>query len=260
MRKPFLAKAAAVLLSGALAAGTLSACERKQVVLDDAQIINFTAPEVGEEIVVLTIQDYGDVKIKLFPEETPSGVENFTTLVKNGFYDELIFHRVVKDFVIQGGDPKGNGTGGVDCWGNSGFAQTISNKLCHFTGAVAYATASDKLNNSQFYIVTGAEVTADQFTSLSQYYGKAFSNNVQDLYYTWGGQPYLDNDYEIFGQVFDGLDICLEIQNVNVDSNNKPKSQVVIEKAEVIEYDGSEISWLNWQGETQEVSASGEEG
>jgi len=260
MHRSLLLKAAAVLLCGALAAGTLSACERKQVELDNVQIINFTAPEIGEDIVVLTVKDYGDVKIRLFPEESPTGVENFTTLVKNGYYDELIFHRVVQDFVIQSGDPKGNGTGGDDCWGTGGFVQTISPKLCHVTGAVAYATATDKLNNSQFYIVTGSEVTEDQFSFLAQQYGKTFSSSVKDLYFTWGGQPYLDNDYEIFGQVFDGLEICLEIQNVSVDSNNKPKSQVVIEKAVVEPYDGSEISWLSWQGKTLENDTSGEEG
>ena len=260
MRKSFLLRSAAVLLCGALASGTLSACERKQVELDDVQVINFTAPQIGEEIVVLTIRDYGEVKIKLFPEETPTGVENFTTLVRNGYYDELIFHRVVQDFVIQTGDPKGNGTGGDDCWGTGGFVQTISNRLCHVTGAVAYATASDKLNNSQFYIVTGTEATPELFTDLSQKYGKNFAPNVKDLYYTWGGQPYLDNDYEIFGQVFDGLDICLELQNVSVDSNYKPKSQIVLEKAEGVPYDGSEIPWLNWEGKAPDTDTSGEKG
>lgn len=246
-----------IRLTGALCAAgllfALSGCKQKQVVLDNEQISNFTMPEIGEDIAVLTIKDYGEVKIRLFPEETQKGVENFEALVKQGFYDELIFHRIEKDFVIQGGDPKGNGSGFTDSFGGSGFEQTIASSLHHFTGAVAYATASDKLNGCQFYIVTGEPVNADYFSLLAEQTGgaKQFSPRVQQLYEQFGGQPFLDGDYEVFGQVFDGLDICLRLQNVPVDENSKPRTQVVIEKAEIVPYDGAVPHWLNAAGEEQ---------
>lgn len=259
MRKAFMLKTAVLLAACAVAACVLAGCERKKVVLDQISTANFTEPQIGDEIVVLTIRDYGDVTIRLFPEESPTGVENFKTLVERGYYDELIFHRVIKDFVIQGGDPKGDTTGGDDCWGNGGFVQTISPNLCHFTGAVAYVTASDKLNKSQFYIVTGAKVTEDDFALLKDKYGKTFSDPVKELYYKWGGQPYLDNDYEVFGQVIGGMDICLAIQNVETNSNDKPKSQVVIEKAVVTTYQGG-AQYVNWEGNAPEQTESGEKG
>ena len=143
MQKQDLRRATAALLCGVMLLCT--GCKQKQVTLEStdlsdqvaeqtvsaSDIVNFTLPRKGEEIVVMTIQDYGDVNIRLFPEESPKGVENFKKLVESGFYDELIFHRVVDGFVIQGGDPRGNGTGGVDAWGSStGFEQTISGHLC----------------------------------------------------------------------------------------------------------------------------------
>lgn len=267
MRKSFWGRTISVLLVSALAAGLMTACDRHEVSLDrdltdssgalpngslTQQLCkNFTAPAIDEEIVVLKIKDRGEVKIKLFPEETPNGVENFKTLVNNGYYDELIFHRVVDDFVVQGGDPTGTGYYGDDCWKKGGFAQTISGNLNHVTGAVAYAIGKDKLNKSQFYVVTGKGWTDDDFDLYTKY-GYTFNNKAMDLYKVWGGQPTLDGGYEIFGQVFDGLEVFLEIQKVEVDSNYKPKKQVVIEKAEVVKYDGSPVTWLNNKGVTPE--------
>lgn len=267
MRTQLFRNTAAALFCGALSILTLSACNQKQVSLEAAEtaqqavtadsVRNFTLPEKGEEIVVITIKDYGDVKIKLFPEETAKGTENFKELVKSGYYDELIFHRVIDGFMIQGGDPKGNGTGGTDAWGSdSGFAQTISNHLCHVSGAVAYAVGQDKMNKSQFYIVTGQELTSDYFTQLREQLGMTFSPSVQSLYQQTGGYPSLDGGYEIFGQVFDGLEHCLAVQKVAVDSSDKPKSAVSIEKAVVTEYDGTPPHWLNSAG--KEISVQTE--
>lgn len=265
MQKRFLIKAAAVAVLGITAAAVLTACKQKQVILDEVEsgdsdvktlgtdegILNYTLPEKGEEIAVLQIRDYGDVKIRLFPEETPKGVENFKKLVESGYYDELFFHRVVDNFVIQTGDPKGDGTGGKDAWNSEkGFEQTISSHLCHVTGALAYAVnETDRLNNSQFYIVTGEEVTADIFAQLRDYYGRTFTPSVESMYLNAGGQPFLDGGYEIFGQVFDGLQYCLEIQKTETDSNQKPKQAVVIEKAYLTPYDGEAPHWLNAAGE-----------
>ena len=256
MRKHRISRPICLLASCVLAAGCMIGCDQKTPQLEDEKILNFTAPAKDEEIVVLTIKDYGEVKIKLFPEECEKGVENFKKLVEKGFYDELIFHRVVNDFVIQGGDPKGNGTGGEDAWGGNGFAQTISPNLQHYTGAVAYAIGPDKLNKSQFYIVTGEAISDDYFKQMSATYGKTFSEQVQKMYKLMGGQPFLDNGYEVFGQVFDGLEHCLAIQEVEVNSNDKPKSPVVIEKAEIVKYDGAAVEWMDLNGNVVDPNAS----
>ena len=251
MRKQFIIKIAAVLCCGITAAGMLSACERKQVALDNEKILNFTEPEQGEEICLLTVKDYGTMKIRFFPEETSKGVENFKELVKKGFYDELIFHRVIDQFMIQGGDPKGDGTGGEDAWGSkNGFAQTLSTNLHHIPGALAYAIGSDKMNKSQFYIVTGTECDKTYMDKLAAK-GYNFSPFVRSIYAQFGGAPHLDGGYEVFGQVFDGLDVALEIETTPTDGNDKPKKSVVIEKAELVSYDGSGVHWLNWKGEEQ---------
>ena len=244
MRK--LIKVTALLAASATC--MLCGCEQKRVVLDNEQILNITPPEEGEEIAVFHIRDYGDVKIKLFPDECPKGVENFKELIKQGYYDELIFHRVSKDLVVQTGDPKGDGTGGEDCWKDGGFAQTIVEELHNFVGAVGYAVGPDYLNGSQFYIVTGEKMTEEYFDILETNFDKRFSAKVTDLYYQYGGQPYFDGGYEVFGQVFEGMDYCLEMQNVET-VGEKPKKSIVIEKAEIVPYDGSAPKWLNAAGE-----------
>ena len=263
MRTRLLSRAAAAFFCSAAAVISLTGCKQKQVVLESGAeqqtgtallgadgCVNYTMPEKGEEIVVMTIEGYGDVKIRLFPEESPKGVENFTTLVKNGYYDELIFHRVIDGFVIQGGDPRGDGTGGTDAWGSTtGFAQTFSSKLNHVTGAVSYAVGNDKMNKSQFFIVTGEQVQPEWFSQYSAMYGVSFTPAIQNLYESVGGTPHLDGVHEIFGQVFDGMEYVLDIQKVPTGANDKPKSAVRIEKAVVTEYDGAAPHWLNAVGE-----------
>lgn len=210
---------------------------------DDAKsIVNFTAPEEGEEVLVLTIKDYGDVKIKLFPEEAEKGVENIKGLANKSYYDGLIFHRVIKDFMIQGGDPNGTGTGGESFWGGK-FDGGTSEKLIHVAGAVAYANSgSTSTNGSQFYIVTGDKISDEDF----EYYaarGITFSEDVQEMYKEYGGAAWLDGGYTVFGQVYDGLDKVFEIQNTETDGSDKPLSDIVIEKISVEKYDGGDVKF-----------------
>lgn len=208
-------------------------CEKKYVKLEDVEILNFTAPVKNEEIAVISVKDYGDIKIKLFPEQCPKGVENFKRLItEKNYYDGVTFHRVISGFMIQSGDPTGTGNGGESIWGE-GFFQEINSGLRHFPGAVSYATADDKLNNSQFFIVTGQ--TGFDFYEMAQT-GKYFPDNVAELYNEIGGYPSLDENYEVFGQVIDGLDICFEIADVPTDENNRPADEIIIEKAEIIPF------------------------
>lgn len=221
------------LLCSVIAVFSFTACGRKYVTLDDVTVYNYILPEENEEIAVITVKDYGNIKIKLFPEQCPEGVENFRRLINEmQYYDGLKFHRVIKNFVIQTGDPQGNGTGGNSIWGE-GFEQEINSGLRHFNGAVSYATSTDKLNGSQFFIVTSD--TNNDFQSLSDA-GYYFPENVTGLYEKYGGYPTLDGEYEVFGQVFEGLDICYAIAEAETDENDMPLNDIVIEKAVITEY------------------------
>ncbi len=206
---------------------------------------NFTAPEIGEKIAVIKVKDYGEIKIKFFPEYAAKGVENFIGLAEMDYYDELIYHRVVEDFVIQGGDPKGNGEGGNSLWGTD-FAVDSAPNLYHFSGAVAYAHAQNGGNGSQFYIVCTNEGetylnTAIPLTEeiISQMTDNEYSDEVKALYTEKGGLPFLDGGYTVFGQVFEGMDVVYAISEVKVDaSTSMPAKQVVIESVEIVEYQG----------------------
>lgn len=207
-------------------------------------VANFTEPEIGDEIIKMNIKDYGEVKIRLFPEYLPEAVENFIELAKQGYYDGLTFHRVINDFMIQGGDPLGNGTGGECIWGDKFDGGTYFN-LVHVAGALAYANSgSTSTNGSQFYIVTGEECTDAYFDDMVAY-GYSYSDKVKDAYKSAGyGYPFLDGGYTVFGQVIDGLDVIFEVQKTETDSNDKPVNDVIIESMTVEEYDGSEIKWF----------------
>ncbi len=215
----------------------------ENTVVEDVEILNFTPPEIGEEIAVITVKDYGQIKIKLFPDQCPNGVENFKRLIsEKDYYSNVIFHRVIADFVIQAGDPNGNGTGGESIWGD-GFEREFDNGLRHFAGAVAYATNNvDHLNKSQFYIVCqndGSEFNDSYFDMVSQSYNTTFPENVREKYKEVGGTPFLDNNYEVFGQVFEGMDVVMAISQAKTDGNDKPYNDIVIESATIEEYDGS---------------------
>ncbi|MCD8188404.1 MAG: peptidylprolyl isomerase [Ruminococcus sp.] len=208
-----------------------------------SEVANFTTPEEGEQIIIMNIQDYGEVKIKLFPEYASEGVENFVELAKEGYYDGLTFHRVISDFMIQGGDPTGTGTGGESIWGGK-FDGGTDSHLIHAAGALAYANSGDtSTNGSQFYIVTGALYDADTVDQMGEYYGVEYSDEAKYVYAELGGTPWLDGYYTIFGQVYEGLDIIYEIQDVETDSNDKPVEDVIIESVTVGEYDGEELHW-----------------
>lgn len=213
------------------------------------EVANFTAPEKGDKIVTINIKEYGAVKIRLFPEYAEKGVENFLGLVENDYYNNVIFHRVISDFMIQGGDPMGTGMGGESMWGGK-FDGGTDPRLIHCAGAVAYANSgSTATNGSQFYIVTGTAYNDAGLDQITARYGKKFSDKAKEIYKTAGGAPWLDGGYTVFGQVIDGLDIVFKIQNVEVNYDKtvapeyKPLKDVVIESVEVSEYNGEELKW-----------------
>ena len=177
----------------------------------------------------------GDITIKLFPEEAPLAVENFLTHAKEGYYDGIIFHRVIDGFMIQGGDPEGNGTGGQSIWAGkddsidagNGFKNEISAFLYNIRGALAMANAGADTNGSQFFINQNPADASGQLSS-----GKTPGKIIEA--YKNGGNPSLDGGYTVFGQVIEGMDVVDKIASVETDSNDKPTTDVTINSIEIV--------------------------
>ncbi len=142
--------------------------------------------------------NHGAIEVELFDEDAPKTVENFRKLAGDGFYDGVIFHRVIKDFMIQGGDPTGTGTGGP---GYTFEDEINEHKVVR--GSLAMANAGPGTNGSQFFIVT-AEAC-----------------------------PWLDGKHTVFGRVTSGMDAVDAISQVDVDARDKPRDDVVLERVEL---------------------------
>ena len=223
-------------------------------------------PASGEEIAVLTTS-MGVIKLRLFPEAAPKTVENFKGLIKKGYYNGLTFHRVINDFMIQSGDPKGDGTGGESIWGKD-FEDEFNANLVNIRGAVSMANGGPNTNGSQFFINQKGNTEAinwddyqQAYNVYKQYpdafvqqYGTYFLNmdKVTDaykkLYNDNGGNPNLDGAYSIvarghtvFAQVIEGMDVVDKIAAVPVSENDqgeksKPTTAVTIKKADIEKY------------------------
>ncbi|MBC7503949.1 peptidylprolyl isomerase [Candidatus Gracilibacteria bacterium] len=153
---------------------------------------------------ILLSTTLGDITLELFPQGAPKAVENFVGLTEQGYYDGIIFHRVIRDFMIQGGDPTGTGSGGKSLW-NRAFEDEFSDTtLTHKKGVISMANAGRNTNGSQFFIVTAQDAS------------------------------FLDRKHTIFGHVISGMDIVEKIEASKTDRNDKPLEEVKIIKAIVI--------------------------
>ncbi|AEV67762.1 peptidylprolyl isomerase [Acetivibrio clariflavus] len=191
----------------------------------DAEIDQFAPPAKGETIAIMKTS-MGDIKIKFFPSVAPKAVENFITHAKNGYYDNVIFHRVINDFMIQGGDPTGTGMGGESIW-NEPFEDEFSEKLRNYRGALSMANRGPNTNGSQFFIVQAPSDTITQ-DWIDQMKSNKFPDDVVAKYKEVGGTPWLDNKHTVFGQVYEGMDIVDKIAAVEVGANDKPVKDVRI--------------------------------
>ncbi len=256
-----------IVLCCILSITLISGCAGKK-----KEIVDQTSkPNIGEEIAVLQTSK-GDIKIKFFESEAPKTVENFKGLARNGYYDGLTFHRVIENFMIQGGDPNGDGTGGESIWGGT-FEDEFSEKLFNITGSVSMANSGKDTNGSQFFINQGGPENFVGWDTLQnvwnsyykegyekyfykypeqfeQYYGSMFNFNkltpeIRSLYEQYGGNPTLDGAYStigkghtVFGQVFEGLDVVNDIAKVQTDeTTNKPLEDVIIYKVSIVNYE-----------------------
>ncbi len=176
----------------------------------------------------------GDMTFVLFEEIAPRAVENFTTHAKNGYYDGLIFHRVIKDFMIQGGDPVGNGTGGQSIWG-APFEDEFSVEAHNFYGALSMANSGPHTNGSQFFIVQAKTAPAQMLEQMESLTDKGYPRECIDGYREVGGTPWLDYHHTVFGQLVEGEDVLEDIAAVKTGANDKPLYDVVIETIEISE-------------------------
>jgi cyclophilin family peptidyl-prolyl cis-trans isomerase len=203
----------------------------------------------GEELAVIQTNK-GDITVRLFPEEAPKAVENFKTLAKQSFYDDIIFHRVINDFMIQTGDPTGTGMGGESMWGEP-FENEISYSLNHIRGALSMANAGPDTNGSQFFIVQNSQLDAITISQMEYIennfdepienpFGEPFlieefiSKEILQYYIANGGTPHLDGNHTVFGQVVYGMDVVDAIASVEVGQNDRPIEEVYIQGIEFI--------------------------
>ena len=194
--------------------------------------LQLSAVKSGDTVAVMHT-NMGDIEIKLFPEHAPKTVENFTTHAKNGYYNGLIFHRVINDFMIQGGDPTGTGMGGESIWGHS-FQDEFTPELHNLRGALCMANAGPNTNGSQFFIVQASEVPGNMLAQMKDLADNGFPPEITEAYAELGGTPWLDFRHTVFGQVVNGMDTVDAIAKTPVGVNDKPVNDVVIDSIEII--------------------------
>lgn len=188
-----------------------------------------TYPQLSTEVaenekLVQMNTNMGSIKIKLFPEQAPKTVENFMTHAKNGYYNGIIFHRVIEDFMIQGGDPTGTGMGGESIYGGS-FEDEFSMQLFNLRGALSMANAGPNTNGSQFFIVQSKNLGGLR---------QGYPEEIIEAYKENGGTPHLDFGHTVFGHVIEGMDVVDNIAGVAKGPGDKPKEDVVIESIDII--------------------------
>lgn len=219
-------------------------------------------PAAGEEIAIMKTS-MGEIKLRFFPESAPKTVDNFKQLVKKGYYNGITFHRVINNFMIQGGDPTATGMGGESAFGKP-FEDEFSKSLVNLRGAVAMANSGPNTNGSQFFInqtpasafggwayyEQGYDVYKQNPEAVTSQYGNLvdmskISDAYKKLYTENGGNPTLDGAYNttgkghtVFAQAFEGLDVVDKIAAVEVGEGSKPLKDVTITNITLEKYKG----------------------
>jgi len=186
----------------------------------------------------------GNIKVRLY-DETPLHRDNFVKLVLQGYYDSLLFHRVIAHFMIQTGDPDSKSAKPGQPLGFGGPSYTIPAEivpgLFHKKGALAAARKGDAVNpekqssGSQFYIVQGNPMTGSQLDALENSGHTPFTDEQRKVYTSMGGTPHLDNAYSVFGEVTEGIDVVDKIAATPTAQGNRPQNDIRIIKASIIQ-------------------------
>jgi len=197
----------------------------------------------GEQTHVLLRTDKGDMTIKLY-DDTPEHRDNFIKLVEDGFYEGLLFHRVIEGFMIQTGDPMSKDAVPGEPLGSGGPGYTIPAEFIpghfHQKGALAAARQGDQVNperrssGSQFYIVQGRTWSDAELDQMDANREKALTEEQREVYKTTGGVPHLDEAYTVFGQVVDGMEVIDRIAAVDTDDRDRPREDVRIIEVKIL--------------------------
>ncbi len=184
---------------------------------------------------VIIHTNFGDIIVELY-NQTPIHRDNFLKLVKQGFYDSLLFHRVIPQFMIQGGDPNSRNAQPGQMLGTGGPGYTLPAEikpgLFHKRGALAAARMGDQVNpqrrssGSQFYIVTGRKFSDDELNQIEQRMKIKFTPEQRNLYKTIGGAPFLDGSYTVFGEVVKGIEVAEKIAAQPRDRFDRPTQDI----------------------------------
>lgn len=212
---------------------SMAGCGKTDTAVVDAAKTDTTEPKtegIGTHRAEIEIQDYGTVTVELDGDAAPITVQNFMDLANAGFYNGLTFHRIIAGFMMQGGDPNGNGTGGQSIWGEP-FEDEFSKELHNFRGALSMANSGENTNGSQFFIVQ-ANTTDPSLISQMKDLPDVFGDEVAAKYEEIGGTPWLDYRHTVFGQVIKGMDVVDAIAGVETDANDMPVDDVIIENIE----------------------------
>ncbi|GEB31707.1 peptidylprolyl isomerase [Brevibacillus parabrevis] len=198
--------------------------------VSNVKLFQLEKPRKGEEIVVMTT-DAGVIKLRLFPDKAPKAVENFKGLAKKGVYNNMIFHRVINDFMIQAGELTGPDGKELPSIYGKDFADEFNHDLFNFRGALSMGNAGPNTNSTHFYIVQSPNVD-QEYLDLS-----ALPLNAEAKYKEIGGRAYLDNRHTVFGQVFEGMEVVDKIAAQKTDENAKPLTNPVkVKKIEFVIY------------------------
>lgn len=183
--------------------------------------------EKGTIVVLHT--DKGDITAKMFDDLAPKTVKNFIELAKKGYYDNMLFYKVIPNMMIQTGDPTGTGSGGDSIYGDS-FEDEYNKWVYNFNGALSMANDGVDSNRSRFLIVTAQNLHPGEAKEMKQ---AGYPDEVIEHYEKMGGLPWFDQRHTVFGQVMSGLDVAKEITGVRRDLNDKPLEDVLLKSIEI---------------------------
>ena len=215
-----------------LIAGIVACHPAKQATTQKQEPVVKQAPVQTKERMVLISTEFGEMKVKLY-DATPKHRDNFIKLVQQGFYDSLLFHRVIRSFMIQGGDPQSKNAPPGMMLGGGDIGYTVPaefvDSLFHRKGALCAARTENPEKASsgcQFYIVQGKAMTNEQLDQLETQRGVKFSAKQREILTTIGGTPFLDRNYTVYGQVVEGLDVIDKIAAVQTAPGDRPVKDV----------------------------------
>ncbi|MEQ8907890.1 MAG: peptidylprolyl isomerase [Vicingaceae bacterium] len=214
----------------------------KKIFLFSLSLILMLSLSAQQKVLIQTSK--GDIVLKLY-EETPVHRDNFIKLVKEGFYDSTLFHRVIANFMVQGGDPQSKNASANRLLGNGGPGYTleaeIKKEFIHKKGALAAARQPDNTNpkrrssGSQFYLVQGRTYPKQYLSRFEEERETPYTEEQKEIYANIGGTPHLDGQYTVFGEVVSGLTVVDDIAAVTTNNADRPTKDVVITKMKLID-------------------------